>query len=103
MNTPALMTDPARAWAPFAPDGEDRWDLARVAHLHRRAGFAAPWVVLERDRREGPDASIGRLLDGEARSLDGQPAAAFETLMDAMAAQLPPSAGLTRLQGIWLY
>ena len=64
------------------------WDLASVAHLHRRAGFAAPWAVLERDLRDGPAASIERLLTGEAKSADGTPAAEFESTLDAMAAQL---------------
>jgi hypothetical protein len=31
------------SWAPYAPDGEAPWDLRRVVHLHRRAGFAATW------------------------------------------------------------
>ena len=37
----SLLNDPARAWAPFEPSSARPWDLASVAHLHRRAGFAA--------------------------------------------------------------
>jgi uncharacterized protein (DUF1800 family) len=74
-----------------------------VAHLHRRAGFAAPWAVLQRDLRDGPAASVARLLDGEPLAADGKPASGFESLADEMARQLAPSAALTRLQGIWLY
>ena len=74
-----------------------------MAHLHRRAGFAAPWAVLERDLREGPTASIERLLKGEGKSADGTPAAELESTLDAMTAQLGPSADLTRIQAIWLY
>ena len=81
----------------FEPSPEAPWDLPRVAHLHRRAGFAAPWGVLERDRRDGPGASVERLLNGEPKTGDGRPAAAFDDLLDAMALQLAPSAGLTRL------
>src|SRR3954471_562388 len=103
MTTSPLWNDPARAWAPFEPAGDDRWDLARVAHLHRRAGFAAPWPVLLRDLRDGPAASVGRLLDGEPTAGDGQPAAEFTALVDAMGARLAPGASLTRLQAIWLY
>jgi uncharacterized protein (DUF1800 family) len=73
-----------------------------VAHLHRRAGFAAPWHVLERDRADGPGRSIDRLLDGEPSTADGQPAAEFAREFDEIAAGLGASSGLSRLQGIWL-
>ena len=103
MTTSALLTDPVRAWAPFVPAPDDPWDLPRVAHLHRRAGFAAPWAVLQRDLRDGPDRSVDRMLDGEPTTSDGRSAAESDGLFDGMAAQLAPSASLTRLQGIWLY
>jgi uncharacterized protein (DUF1800 family) len=103
MIPPALLSDPARAWTPYEPSASEPWDLARVAHLHRRAGFAASWGVLERDRRDGPAASIARLLDGDARTPDGKPAAEFEALLDDMGRRLAPAATLPRLQGIWLY
>jgi uncharacterized protein (DUF1800 family) len=95
--------DPEWAWAPFEPSAAQPWDRARVAHLQRRAGFAAPWPVLERDLREGPSASIERLLKGESNSADGTPAAEFESTLDAMSAALAPSAALARIQAVWLY
>jgi uncharacterized protein (DUF1800 family) len=99
-----LLDDPDRAWAPFEPSDADPWDLPRVAHLHRRAGFAAPWAVLQRDLAEGLDASVERLLDGvPAATSASVTAPASDTLFDGMAAQLAPSASLARLQGIWLY
>jgi uncharacterized protein (DUF1800 family) len=97
------LDDPAWAWKPFEPTAARPWDKESVAHLHCRAGFAAPWSVLERDRREGPKAAIERLLTGEAKSADGTPAALLESTLDAMAAQLGPSADLARIQSIWLY
>lgn len=103
MDTPALLKDPARAWAPFEPGPNDPWDLRRVAHLHRRAGFAAPWATLQRDLRDGPAASVDRLLSGEAASTDGKPAGELDSLLDDMARTLAPGASLTRLQAIWLY
>ena len=45
------------------PTPDDPWDLRKVAHLHRRAGFGATWTELRRDRDVGPDASIDRLLN----------------------------------------
>jgi hypothetical protein len=54
-------------WEPYAPGDAAPWDLRRVAHLHRRAGFAATWGELQRDLKDGPEKSIGRLLKGEGR------------------------------------
>ncbi|MFO0908510.1 MAG: DUF1800 domain-containing protein [Isosphaeraceae bacterium] len=99
----SLWNDPARAWAVYEPSQASPWDLARVGHLHRRAGFAAPWAVLQRDLREGPQASVDRLLDGETTTPDGRSAAAFEALAENMSRQLAPGASLTRLQGLWIY
>ena len=103
MSTPNLLDDPDGAWAPFEISRSHPWDLAAVSHLHRRAGFAAGWSVLQRDLHDGPSASIDRLLDGEPTALDGSPAADFETFLEAMAAKLAPSAELTDLQAIWMY
>src|SRR5262245_53520513 len=61
------MAPSANAWAPYRPDAAAPWDLRRVAHLHRRAGFAATWAELQRDLADGPKASVDRLLSGRAR------------------------------------
>jgi uncharacterized protein (DUF1800 family) len=95
--------DPAWAWSPFEPSSGRPFDVPAVAHLHRRAGFAASWAVLERDLADGPSAAVDRLLAGSPQSLDGSPAAEFEATMDSMAVQLSTSAALTELQAIWLY
>jgi uncharacterized protein (DUF1800 family) len=95
--------DPAWAWSPFVPSSRQPFDFSAAAHLHRRAGFAASWAVLARDRADGPEAAVDRLLAGSAQSLDGSPAAEFEATMDSMATQLATSAGLGELQAIWLY
>src|SRR5207253_10299570 len=44
------------------PTAADPWDLRKVAHLHRRAGFGVTWNELERDRAAGPSASVDRFL-----------------------------------------
>ena len=103
MSTPALMTSPDRAWEAYEPTAAAPWDRARVAHLHRRAGFAASWAILERDLHDGPTASVDRLVDGESEALDGTPAAAFDRMLDAMADRLGASGPLTGAQGVWLY
>src|SRR6266480_3899053 len=58
----------AGPWAPYAPDDKAPWDLRRVVHLHRRAGFAATWQEIQRDLKDGPKASLDRVLEGKARS-----------------------------------
>ena len=88
-------------WAPYVPDEGMPWDLRRVVHLHRRAGFAATWDELQRDLKDGPEASINRLLEGKSRSC-GVPAdfAAFaDRLADLALAAPEPS----RLKGWWVY
>lgn len=97
------LDDPARAWEPFEPGPSDPWDLPRVAHLHRRAGFAAPWDVLRRDRDAGLEASVERLLGGEPAGRDGQPASEFEEFHDALSARVAAGGDLRQLQAAWLY
>jgi uncharacterized protein (DUF1800 family) len=58
------MTTP---WKPYAPTPATPWDVRRVVRLHRRAGFAATWPEIERDVKDGPAASVERLLVGRAR------------------------------------
>jgi uncharacterized protein (DUF1800 family) len=68
MHEPSAPDRLDNPWAPYAPTEEAPWDLRRVVHLHRRAGFAATWPELQRDLKDGPAASIERLLAGKARS-----------------------------------
>src|SRR5438045_1931861 len=87
-------------WQPYAPDGKARWDLRRVVHLHRRAAFAATWDELQRDLKDGPAASVGRLLSGRA-SPAGPPdfAATAGLLADSAVA----AADIGRLKACWFY
>jgi uncharacterized protein (DUF1800 family) len=58
----------ATVWAPYTPSQDAPWNMRRVVHLHRRAGFAATWSEIQRDLQDEPQASIDRLLAGKARS-----------------------------------
>jgi hypothetical protein len=89
---------PAR-WDRYIPGPSAPWNLARVAQLHRRAGFAATWHELKRDLHDGPDRSIDRLLSGTARA-QGVPAD-----FAAIAAKLAERAGndIGRLKAWWVY
>jgi len=63
--------DPKGCWTMYVPSDHAPWDMRRVVHLHRRAGFAATWPEIQRDLADGPAASIDRFLSGKARSTDG--------------------------------
>jgi hypothetical protein len=67
MSAPKNDWDPRSLWAAYTPGEKAPWDLRRVVHLHRRAGFAATWSELKRDLRDGPGKSIERLLAGRSR------------------------------------
>jgi uncharacterized protein (DUF1800 family) len=84
-------------WAPYEPSTQDPWDLRKVAHLHRRAGFGATWDELQRDLRAGLTASVNRLLDPPA-------VAASETqALDSLREGVLSSNELRRLKAWWLY
>src|ERR1700687_5556808 len=58
----------AGSWDPYVPSAGAPWNLRRVVHLRRRAGFPATWSELHRDLKGGPKISIDRLLVGSSRS-----------------------------------
>jgi uncharacterized protein (DUF1800 family) len=91
----------AASWAPYVPDAEAPWDLRRVVHLHRRAGFAATWSEIQRDLKEGPAASIDRLLAGQACEQTVPPD--FERGAALMADAAVSSGDPLRLKGWWVY
>lgn len=62
------MTTKQEPWAPYEPTADDPWDLRKVAHLHRRAGFGATWAELQRDLQVGPAESVDRLFNSPAES-----------------------------------
>jgi uncharacterized protein (DUF1800 family) len=94
----ARSTDP---WAPYVPGDEAPWDLRRVVHLHRRAGFAATWGEIRRDLKDGPQASLDRVLAGKAAT-DGVPAE-FEKTADLLGEAADTSDYPARLKAWWLY
>ncbi|MEX2120571.1 MAG: DUF1800 domain-containing protein [Pirellulales bacterium] len=98
--TPAPATEGPPSWAPYRPKADAPWDLRRVVHLHRRAGFGATWNEIERDLAEGPEASLDRLLAGSRP--DGETGRFEETaarLAEAAVARRQPG----QLQAWWIY
>ncbi len=95
---PAEIADP---WAPYVPDPSAPWDVRRVVHLHRRAGFAATWAEIRRDLGDGPEAAVARLLAGTSRPA-GVPEG-FEATSDLLADAAVASADPARLKAWWVF
>ncbi|HUG90609.1 MAG TPA: DUF1800 domain-containing protein [Planctomycetaceae bacterium] len=72
-----------------------------MVHLHRRAGFAAIWREIERDLADGPQASVERILRGEARG-EGI-SDDFTRLADVIGDAAAGSSMPDRLKAWWLY
>jgi uncharacterized protein (DUF1800 family) len=91
---------PGTAWIPYEPTDTGPWDLSRVVHLHRRAAFAATWAEIERDLKDGPEASINRILTGTSRigSSEG-----FEPTANLLADAAVASADINRLRAWWIF
>ncbi|HEX7378070.1 MAG TPA: DUF1800 domain-containing protein [Pirellulales bacterium] len=88
-------------WQPYTPDDITPWNLRRVVHLHRRAGFLPPWDILQRDLRAGHEAAIGRVLAGKlplASTPDD-----FESLAATIGDAAVASGNIFRLKAWWLY
>jgi uncharacterized protein (DUF1800 family) len=84
-------------WAPFQPTAKDPWDLHKVAHLHRRAGFGATRAVIERDVKDGPAASVDRLLKPRVMSAEEK------HVLDSLRQGVLDSRDAARLKAWWLY
>jgi hypothetical protein len=96
------MNDQAKdAWAPYVPEERMPWDIRRVVHLHRRAGFAATWAALQRDLKDGPAASIDRVLEGKSRA-QAVPDD-FERVSALLAESAVAAGDPARLKAWWVY
>ncbi|QDV22570.1 DUF1800 domain-containing protein [Aureliella helgolandensis] len=85
------------SWQPYRPSTASPWDLRRVHHLHRRAGFGANWGELQRDLDSGPHAAIDRLLLGNDVAED------FDSLQHLIGDAAVSSSDIHRLKAWWFY
>jgi Protein of unknown function (DUF1800) len=92
-----MKTIDSTAWAPFVPTPDDPWDLRKVAHLHRRAGFGARRAELERDVAAGPAESVGRFLN------PSDPSADERSVREGLRTGAVGSSDPRRLRAYWLY
>jgi uncharacterized protein (DUF1800 family) len=97
MSLPTKIWDPKGCWSPYVPNADAPWNLRRVVHLHRRAGFAATWNELQRDLTEGADSGIDRLLQGQTRS---EVPDNFDRVADLVA---DSATDAPRLKAWWIY
>jgi uncharacterized protein (DUF1800 family) len=87
-------------WTPYEPHDAAPWDLARVVHLHRRAGFAGTWGEIQRDLKDGPKASVDRLLKG---TTSAHMPDTFAATADLLADSAVAAGDLGRLKAWWAY
>ena len=96
-----MPADNTSCWSAYRPTTTEPWDLRRVVHLHHRAGFAATWDELQRDVRDGPEASVDLVLAGRA-SMTGVPDD-FEEKSQVLAEAAVSARRPERLKAWWLY
>ena len=88
-------------WGKWSPSKLEPWDVRRVVHLHRRAGFGATWNEIQRDLADGHDASIARLMSGQAyRTAVPED---FDSTAELIGTSAIGSGNPNRLQAWWLY
>lgn len=88
---------PDWAWKPFEPTQVEAWDLAKVAHLYRRAAFGGTWDELQAGIALGPAAAVERLLRG------GEFATSFDDESRQLAAVLVETGNREELAAWWLH
>lgn len=94
----ATKRDP---WCVYQPRPEAPWNLRRVVHLHRRAGFAATWEEVQRDLRDGPAKSVDRLLAGKLSASWTPPD--FESISRVLADAAVAAHDSARLKAWWFF
>jgi uncharacterized protein (DUF1800 family) len=97
METDLAKIDPAWAWSPYEPHAEQPWDRVRVAHLYRRAGFAANWQQLDEAVQQTPTAVVKQLLGAGAHD------DAFQLEMQQLGKTILATGSPQSLSAWWLY
>tara|TARA_R110002095_G_scaffold152203_2_gene131797 strand:- start:1430 stop:2821 length:1392 start_codon:yes stop_codon:yes gene_type:complete len=98
------MKSDSEPWAPYVPTPEEPWNLEKVAHLHRRAGFAANWKELHRDLKAGPAESIDRLLHPPpAPQKFRRVADVLKNIIESSGDDFMTTEDLSPLQAWWLF
>ncbi len=93
----ADATDLRRAWQPYQSSPSSPWDIKKVGHLYRRAGFGATPSELEAALKAGPEQAVEAILRG------GPGLEQFEKDTDAWAQPFVRANNGGRLRDWWLY
>jgi uncharacterized protein (DUF1800 family) len=89
--------DPAWAWQAYEPSAENPWNLRKVGHLYRRAGFGANWSELQQGLKDGPAKTIDRVLK-PSPGLE-----AHDKQLEQMARHVVAQGDETQLRAWWLF
>lgn len=89
---------PRSVWEPYRPTADNPWNLQKVGHLYRRAGFGANFTELQQGLADGPEKTISRLLQGGPADADFEATSAFM----ASERSLPNGSSGTQLAAWWL-
>ncbi len=93
-----MSIDAKTAWEPYTPSADNPWDLRKVGHLYRRAGFGATKAELDAGLADGPAKTLDRVLAGTPDGAD------FVRTSEYMASEksMPSGTPGTRLSAWWL-
>src|SRR5438105_2576978 len=98
MSLPSLdRVEPARAWQPWRPDDNQPWSIRWAGHLFHRAAFGGTLDGVRRAVKDGPEATLDRLLGGDPD------AKSFDSLLTDTGASIAKGGDETALRGWWLY
>jgi uncharacterized protein (DUF1800 family) len=87
-------------WTQWQPSPQQPWDLARISHLHRRAGFMPNWSTMQRGLLEGFEKTIDRVLKSKPDQTDHN---AFEHLSSTIGEAASTSGNPDRLRAWWVF
>jgi uncharacterized protein (DUF1800 family) len=89
--------DPRWAWERYKPSDAVPWNLQRVGHLYRRAGFGATYAELQAGLKLTPDELIDQLLKGGLGQDD------FATDLAPLAESITKTNNAAQLRAWWLH
>jgi uncharacterized protein (DUF1800 family) len=88
---------------PWQPSAEQPWDVVRVAHLHRRAGFAPDWQTIQDSLQLGVSATIDCLVDFDNRLTPTYDKDSFEELSRTIGEAAVGAGSPDRLRAWWIF
>ena len=86
------MARDATTWEAYSPSEKNPWDIKKVGHLYRRAGFGATHSELLQGVKDGHEKTIAKLLNGSAADPD------FDRTSEFMASERSMPAGTAGVQ-----